>query len=138
MFPVIDKQTRVHLDLLGTFTMCNTKSLTPSSSCSLVFVKIMKLLIKVKVKLPLCLIKHRAIRTYGGVGVWLHAFLTSALDGGELLVSRPGCFTPWGKSLCFSLDRRLAGSQSRSGRGGEEKNSQPLPGLEPQIIQPLA
>jgi len=25
------------------------------------------------------------------------------------------------------LDRRLAGLQNRSGRGGEEKNSQPLP-----------
>jgi hypothetical protein len=28
--------------------------------------------------------------------------------------------------------------QSWSGRGGEEKNSQPLPGLEPPIIQPVA
>jgi hypothetical protein len=28
------------------------------------------------------------------------------------------------------LDRRLGGPQSRSGRGGEEKNSQPLPGIE--------
>jgi len=28
--------------------------------------------------------------------------------------------------------------QSRSGPGGEEKNSQPLPGLEPPIIQPVA
>jgi hypothetical protein len=33
------------------------------------------------------------------------------------------------------LDRRLGGLQSRSGRGGEEKNSQPLPKLEPPIIQ---
>jgi hypothetical protein len=36
------------------------------------------------------------------------------------------------------LDRRLSGPQSRSGRGGEEKNSQPLPRLELLIIQPLA
>jgi hypothetical protein len=36
------------------------------------------------------------------------------------------------------LDRRLGGPQSRSGRGGEEKNSQLLPGLELQIIQPVA
>jgi len=36
------------------------------------------------------------------------------------------------------LDRRLGGPQSRSGHGGEEKNSQPLPGLEPPIIQPVA
>jgi hypothetical protein len=36
------------------------------------------------------------------------------------------------------LDSRLGERQSRSGRGGEEKNSQPLPGLETQIIQPVA
>jgi hypothetical protein len=34
------------------------------------------------------------------------------------------------------LDRRLGGSQSRSGHG-EEKNSQTLPGLEPPIIEPV-
>jgi drug/metabolite transporter (DMT)-like permease len=33
------------------------------------------------------------------------------------------------------LDRRLSEPQSRSGSGGEEKNSQPLRGLEPPIIQ---
>jgi hypothetical protein len=33
---------------------------------------------------------------------------------------------PW-----YPLDRRLDGPQSRSGRGGEEKNSQPPPGIEP-------
>jgi hypothetical protein len=36
------------------------------------------------------------------------------------------------------LDRRLGGLQSLSGRGGEEKNSQPPPGLEPPIAQPVA
>jgi hypothetical protein len=36
------------------------------------------------------------------------------------------------------MDRRLGGPQSRSGRGGENKNSQPFPGLEPLIIQSLA
>jgi hypothetical protein len=36
------------------------------------------------------------------------------------------------------LDKRLGGLQSRSGRGGEKKKSQPLPGLEPPIIQPVA
>jgi hypothetical protein len=41
-----------------------------------------------------------------------------------------------GKSLWYPSDRRLGGLQSRSGRGGEEKNSQPLPGLELSIIQP--
>jgi hypothetical protein len=33
---------------------------------------------------------------------------------------------------------KAGSSQSRSGRGGEEKNSQPLPGLEPPTInQPV-
>jgi hypothetical protein len=36
------------------------------------------------------------------------------------------------------MDRKLGGPQSRSGRGGEEKNSQSLPALEPPIIQPVA
>jgi hypothetical protein len=42
------------------------------------------------------------------------------------------------KSPMYPLDRRLGGPQRRSGRGGEEKKSQPLPGFEPLIIQPLA
>jgi hypothetical protein len=42
------------------------------------------------------------------------------------------------KSSCSSLDTRLGGPQSRSGHGGEEKNSQPLPRLEPLTIQPVA
>jgi hypothetical protein len=37
---------------------------------------------------------------------------------------------PQGKSTWYSLDRRLGGTQSRSGRGGEEKNSQPPPGID--------
>jgi hypothetical protein len=41
-----------------------------------------------------------------------------------------------GKSPSYPLDRRLGGPRSRSGHGGEEKNSQPLPGLEPPIIKP--
>jgi hypothetical protein len=35
------------------------------------------------------------------------------------------------KSPWYQLDRRLGEPQSRSGRGDEEKYSQPLPGLEP-------
>jgi hypothetical protein len=45
---------------------------------------------------------------------------------------------PQEKNPWYPLDRRLGGFQSRSGRGAEEKNSQPLPGLEPPIIQPVA
>jgi hypothetical protein len=52
-------------------------------------------------------------------------------------------FTTWPlyleeKSPLYPLDRRLNGPQSRSGRGGEKKNSHPLPGLEPPIIQAVA
>jgi hypothetical protein len=45
---------------------------------------------------------------------------------------------PLGKSHWYPLYRWLDGPQNNSGRGWEEKNSQPLPGLEPRIIQPVA
>jgi len=45
---------------------------------------------------------------------------------------------PPGKSPWYPLDRRLGVTQSWSGRGGEEKNSQPLPGIEIPITQPVA
>jgi hypothetical protein len=64
--------------------------------------------------------------------------LTSVLDAGEWSASRLGRFTPRGKSLWYPLNRRLGGPQSRSGRGGEEINSQPLPRLELPIIQWVA
>jgi len=38
---------------------------------------------------------------------------------------------PQGKNLWYPLERRLGVNQSRSGRGGEEKNAQPPPGIEP-------
>jgi hypothetical protein len=43
---------------------------------------------KVQVKLSPC---HEEV---WGVGAQLHALLTSAIDGGEWLASRPGHFTP--------------------------------------------
>jgi hypothetical protein len=42
-----------------------------------------------------------------------------------------GQLYPQEKSPWYPLDRRLGGSQSRSRRRGEEKDSQPLPGIEP-------
>jgi hypothetical protein len=38
-----------------------------------------------------------------------------------------GQLYPQGNSPWYPLDRRLGGPQSRSARGGEEKNSQPPP-----------
>jgi hypothetical protein len=55
--------------------------------------------------------------------------LISALDGGEWPASRPARFIPIERAP--ELHRRLGGLQSRSGRGGEEKNSQSPPGIEP-------
>jgi hypothetical protein len=84
------------------------------------------------------LTEHHAKKAYWEVEVQLHLILTSALDGGEWSASRPRQLYLQGKSLWYTLDRRLDGPQSRSGRGGEEKNFQPLPGLEPPIIQAIA
>jgi hypothetical protein len=63
--------------------------------------------------------------------------LTEAINGGEWSASRPGHFTPQGKSPWYPLARRLGGPQSHSGCYGEGKNSQPLLGLESLIIQPI-
>jgi len=43
----------------------------------------------------------------------------------------PRPFYPQGKSPWYPLYTRLGGPQSQSGHSGEEKNSQPLVGLEP-------
>jgi hypothetical protein len=84
------------------------------------------------VKLSLCF--NRAPRHEGVFGEWRFSpthSLTSALDGGEWSDSRPDRFTPQAKSPWCPFDRRLGGPQSRSGRRGEEKKSQPPPGIEP-------
>jgi hypothetical protein len=41
-----------------------------------------------------------------------------------------------GKSPSYPLDRKPGKPQSQRGHSGEEKNSQPLPGIKPLIIQP--
>jgi hypothetical protein len=50
----------------------------------------------------------------------------------------PWLLYPQGKSPFYPLDRKLDGPQSQSGYGGEEKNSQPMLGLKPLIIQSIA
>jgi hypothetical protein len=85
---------------------------------------------KGKVKLSLCLTKHHAMKAYRGN----EGIAPRILDLGtrwRWVVSftvRP--LYPQGKNPWYPLDRTLGGPQSRSGRGGEEKNSQPLSGLE--------
>jgi hypothetical protein len=58
----------------------------------------------------------------GGI---VRPFLTSALDGGEWSVSRPGRLT-W-----YILGKRLGGPHSWSGGCVVDKNLLPLPEIEP-------
>jgi hypothetical protein len=46
------------------------------------------------------------MKTYGGVDVLIHIFLTSAVAGGEWSASRPGCFTPGAHSIGGGVDPR--------------------------------
>jgi hypothetical protein len=96
--------------------------------------------VKVKVKLSLCfsfLTEHHAKMAHWGSGdIAPHILhLGTRWRWVVSFTSRP--LYSQGKSPWYPLDRRLGGLQSRSGRGGEEVNSQPLPGLEPPIIQPV-
>jgi hypothetical protein len=86
---------------------------------------------KGKVVPGLFLVEHHAMKTYCGSG----GIASRILDLG----TRWRCVVSFttqplylqGKSPWYPLDRRLGGPQSRSGRGGEEKNPQPPPGIEP-------
>jgi hypothetical protein len=80
------------------------------------------------------------MKAYGGVDVYIHIFLTSALTGNEWSASRPKPLYPRGNSPRYALDRRLGGPQSRSGRRGEEKILDPTwtLTLNPSIVQPIA
>ena len=60
-------------------------------------------------------------------------FLTSVLERGESLASRPGRSLPPGKNR-YSLYRRLSGPQGRSGQ--VRKISLP-PGFDPRTVQPI-
>jgi len=62
---------------------------------------------------------------YWGMEVYLHAFLTSAVDGGEWSASQTNHFINGVKSSQYPLDRRLGGPQSQSECDGEEKYEPP-------------
>jgi hypothetical protein len=59
------------------------------------------------------------MKTYGGVDVWIHVFLTSALVVGEGSASRPGRFIPEERAPVS------IGEEARSGRREEEKKLSP-------------
>jgi hypothetical protein len=85
---------------------------------------------KVKI-LSLCLTKNHTMKTNWGRGGIAPRILDLSTRWRWVGSFTPGPLHPQGKSTWYPLDRRLSGPQSRSGHGGEEKNSQPPPGIEP-------
>jgi hypothetical protein len=70
------------------------------------------------------------MKTYWGSGGIAPRILGIATKW-EWSASRPGRFTPRERAPGSHWIGGWVGPKSRSGRGGEEKNSQPLPGIEP-------
>jgi hypothetical protein len=87
---------------------------------------------KGKVMLSLCF--YWASRHEGVLGEWRcssHSLFDPGTRWRWVVRFTPRPLYPQGKSPWYTLDRRLSGPQSRSGRGGEEKNSQPPPRIMP-------
>jgi hypothetical protein len=86
------------------------------------------------------LVQQHAMKAYWGVELQLHSFFDLCTWWRWVVSFTPRPIYSQGKSPCNPLNRRLGGPQSRSGRGDEEKNSQPLRESNPRtpIIQPVA
>jgi hypothetical protein len=84
-----------------------------------------------KLTLCLCLTKDHAMKMYwGSGGIAPRIFdLSTRWRWVVSFTTRP--LYPQRKNPRYPLDRRLGGPRSRSGCSGEEKNSQPPPGIEP-------
>jgi hypothetical protein len=94
--------------------------------------------VKVKVKLSLCFKwapRHESVLNSGCIAPRI---LDLDTKGRWVVSFTPRPLHPQGKSPWYPLDRRLGDPYGRSGHGGEEKNSQPLPGLEHSVIQSVA
>jgi hypothetical protein len=76
---------------------------------------------KIKVKLFLCLTKHNATKTYWRNGGIALCILNLGTTWRWVVSFMPRPLYPQGKSPWYPLDRRLGGSQSRSGGVDEEK-----------------
>jgi hypothetical protein len=76
------------------------------------------------------LLKSHATNTYGGIRGIAPRILNRDTKWRRVVTFTPRPLCPQGK--------RLGGPHSRSGRGGEEKNSHPLLGIEPPIVKPVA
>jgi hypothetical protein len=84
------------------------------------------------------LTEHHTMKAYRESGCTAPHILVLGTRWRWMVSFTPRPLYPRRKSPWYPSDRRIGGAQNRSGRGGEEKNSQPLPGLEPPIVQPVA
>jgi hypothetical protein len=84
------------------------------------------------------LTEHCTMKAYWGSGCIAPRILNLDSRWRRVVSFTPRTLYPQGKSPWCPLGRRLGGSKSRSRRGGEERNFQPLAGLELPIIQPVA
>lgn len=75
-----------------------------------------------------------SMKTYEGVEVWLHSFFTSAPNLGS---GQPYTPTDLPRNRSPSPIEQRTGWQphSRSGRGGENRNIVPFPGIKPQFFR---
>jgi len=93
---------------------------------------------KVKVSCPCAFLTvYHATKAYWGNGGIAPHVLDSTIQRWGVSFMHCWLLYPQGKRPWYPQDRRLSGPQSQSGCSGE-KNSQPLPGLEPLIIWPIA
>jgi hypothetical protein len=77
------------------------------------------------------LTKHHAMKMYWGSGGIAPHILDLDTRWRQVVSFTLRPLYLQGKSPWYPLDRRLGVPQSHSGHGGEEKNSQPLLGIEP-------
>jgi hypothetical protein len=94
--------------------------------------------VKVKVRLHLVLTEHHTMEGYWGSGSIAPRIFYLGTRWRWVVSLTPRPLYLQGNSPWYPLERRLREPQSRSGRGGEEKHSQPLSGQQPLIIQPVA
>jgi hypothetical protein len=83
------------------------------------------------------LIKSYTMKIYAVEDVLIHAFLITALDGGERSAPGPYRCTSGGKARRHPLGRKLEGFYRGAGCCGEEKNIFTLPEIEtdPPVVQ---
>jgi hypothetical protein len=94
-------------------------------------------LIKVKVKLSLCFNWAPCHTGVLGNGVIAPRIIDLGIRWRRMVSFTRRPRYPQEKSPWNLLDRRLGGPRSQSGHGGEEENTQHMPGLEAPIIKPV-